>query len=247
MFKKIVLFIFCLFTIKVFAQDKITHLLDNIQQKLTWDTSKESLLVYINTMDKMLIEKPNPYTSYWNAYAKYLLYFEYNLKNEDENKKAEQTLEEALKLIEKIQNKTSEHYALLSLLGGLQLNFTNSLMLPFKASLVGKNAKKAIELNPKNIRAYLALGIYDYYTPKMYGGMKITEENLKKAVALTEKIDPNPLAPDWGKSDAFLYLVKFYNYEKKFDDAKKYLDEGLKLYPNFELLKKMKVKLEKNG
>jgi tetratricopeptide (TPR) repeat protein len=119
--------------------------------------------------------------------------------------------------------------------------------LPFKASVVGKNAKKAIELNPKNIRAYLALGIYDYYTPKMYGGMKITEENLKKAVALTEKIDPNPFAPDWGKADAYLYLVKFYNYEKKFDDAKKYLDEGLKLFPNFELLKKMKVKFEKNG
>lgn len=245
MYKNIFLFfVCCLSTFRVVAQNKNTHVLENIQQKLTWNTSKESLLVYINTMDKMTSEKPNPYTNYWNAYAKYLLYFEFNLKNEEENRKAEQTLEDAVKLIEKIPNKSSEHYALLSLLGGLQLNFTSTLMLPFRASNVGKNAEKAIELNPTNMRAYLALGIYDYYTPKMYGGMKVTEKNLKKALSLPDKADPNPFAPDWGRADAYLYLVKYYKYEKKITEAKKYLEDGLKLYPNFELLQKMKAKLE---
>lgn len=245
MYKNYTLFLVCcLWAFRVGAQNKNTQVLENIQQKLTWNTSKDSLMLFIQTMDKMTSEKPNPYTNYWNAYAKYLLYFEFNLKNEEENRKAEQTLEDAMKLIEKIPNKSSEHYALLSLLGGLQLNFTSTLMLPFRASNVGKNAEKAIELNPTNMRAYLALGIYDYYTPKMYGGMKVTEKNLKKALSLPDKSDPNPFAPDWGRADAYLYLVKYYKYEKKITDAKKYLEDGLKLYPNFELLQKMKAKLE---
>ena len=86
MYKNYTLFLVCfLWAFRVGAQNKNTQVLENIQQKLTWNTSKESLLVYINTMDKMTSEKPNPYTNYWNAYAKYLLYFEFNLKNEEEN------------------------------------------------------------------------------------------------------------------------------------------------------------------
>jgi tetratricopeptide (TPR) repeat protein len=244
MFKNLIIFACCLFTFQVVAQNKNSRLLESIQQELTWNTSKDSLLVHIKTMNKMTDEKPNPYINYWNSYAKYLLFFRYNLKNEEENKIAEQTLEEAVKLIEKIPNKTSDHYALLSLLGGLQLNFTSILMVPFRAANVEKNAKKAIELNPNNMRAYLAYAIYDYYTPKMYGGMKVTEENLKKALSLSDKIDNNPFGPDWGRLDAYLYLIRFYRSEQKIVEAKKYLEEGLNLFPKNVVLQKIKATLK---
>jgi tetratricopeptide (TPR) repeat protein len=244
MYKNLLIFACCLFAFRVVAQDKSTHILDKIQQELTWNTSRDSLLVHINSMNKMTNEKTNPYINYWNSYAKYLLFFQFNLKNEEEKKIAEQTLEEAAKLIEKIPNKSSDHYALLSLLGGLQLNFTSMLMVPFRAANVEKNAKKAIELNPKNIRAYLSYAIYDYYTPKMYGGMKVTEENLKKALSLPDKIDNNPFSPDWGRLDAYLYLIRFYRSEQKIVDAKKYLEEGLKLYPQNAVFQKIKASLK---
>jgi tetratricopeptide (TPR) repeat protein len=244
---KNLVFIISLFFLvfSVEAQKKTENVLTNIQSKLTWTTSKDTLLYYIKAMQELRNGKTNPHINYWEAYAKYLLYFEYDLKNEQEKEQAEKIIEEAIKLLEDIDKKTSEHYALLSLLGGLQLNFVNTLMLPFRASKVGKNAEKAIQMTPQNIRAYLALGIYDYYTPKMYGGMKVVEETLKKAIKLNDRYDPNPYSPDWGKQDAYLYLVKFYSYEKRKNDALKYLEEGLKLYPDFETLKKMRAKIEK--
>jgi len=235
--------VFLLFSVK--AQKKTDNVLTNIQNKLTWTTTKDSLLYYIKAMQELQNGKTNSHINYWEAYAKYLLYYDYDLKNEQEKEQAEKTIEEAIKLLEDIDKKNSEHYALLSLLGGLQLNFVNALMLPFRASKVGKNAEKAIQMAPQNIRAYLALGIYDYHTPKMYGGMKVVEETLKKAITLNDKYDPNPYSPDWGKQETYLYLVKFYNYEKRKNEALKYLEEGLKLYPNFETLKKMRAKIEK--
>ena len=81
MFKNLIIFACCLFTFQVVAQNKNSRLLESIQQELTWNTSKDSLLVHIKTMNKMTDEKPNPYINYWNSYAKYLLFFRYNLKN----------------------------------------------------------------------------------------------------------------------------------------------------------------------
>lgn len=227
-----------------FSQRKEATVLLNVQEKINWQTSKDSLIDYIKAMEQLQTGTPNPYLNYWEAYAQYLLYFEFDQKNPEEKAKAEKAVEAGLKLLNEVKNKTADHYALLSLLGGLELNFTNTLMLPFRAAKVGKNAETAIEKDPTNPRRYVALGIYDYYTPKMYGGKKVAEANLKKALTLNEKSDPNPYSPDWGKPEAYLYLVKFYRYTKQMDNAKKYLDEGLSRYPDFAILKGMRKKLE---
>ena len=86
--------------------------------------------------------------------------------------------------------------------------------------------------------------IFPESLPQLVRLLGCIRENLKKALSLPDKSDPNPFAPEWGRADAYLYLVKYYKYEKKITDAKKYLEDGLKLYPNFELLQKMKAKLE---
>jgi tetratricopeptide (TPR) repeat protein len=244
--KKTILLAFLMNSFGLLAQNQASHLMQNIQEKISWKTSKDSLEFYIHAMEEMKAKKPNPYLNYWHAYAKYIRFSKFNLKNKDESEKAERTLEEAVTLIEEIPSKTSDHYALWSLIGGLHLNFSNTLMLPIKAAKVSKNAEKAIELNPKNIRGYVALGIYDFFTPKMFGGMKIAEQNFKKALSLSDKIDPNPYAPTWGKEDAYLFLIKFYIAEKRIPEAKKYLSEAIKLYPNVEMFKNIQTKLTKD-
>lgn len=227
-----------------FSQRRETNILKNVQDKLNWQTPKDTLIDYIKAMEQLQSGTTNPYLNYWEAYAQYRLYFEFNQENSGEKQQAEKAVAAGLKLIDEVKNKTADHYALLSLLGGLELNFTNVLMLPFRAAKVGKNAETAIEKDPTNPRGYVALGIYDYYTPKMYGGMKVVETNLKKALTLKEKNDPNPYSPTWGKPEAYLYLVKFYRHAKQMDSARKYLNEGLAHYPDFDLLRSMRKKLE---
>lgn len=227
-----------------FSQRKEAAVLQNVQEKINWQTPKDSLIEYIKAMEQLQTGTPNPYLNYWEAYAQYLLYFDYDQKKPDEKEQAKKTVAIGLKLLDEVKTKTSEHYALLSLLGGLELNFTSTLMLPFRAAKVGKNAETAIEKDPSNPRGYVALGIYDYYTPKMYGGMKVAEANFKKALTLNEKNDPNPYSPTWGKPEAYLYMVRYYRYAKRPEDALRYLNEGLELYPDFEMLKKTKKKLE---
>lgn len=205
------------------------------------------MLSYIGTMRRLGGATPDSNLNYWAAYARYLLCFALDSKNPEEKRQEEAAINEGLDLLEEIKDKNSDHYALLSLLGGLDLNFTNAMMLPFKGMSVGSKAKTAIEKDPTNPRAYVALGIYDYYTPKRYGGMKIAEDNFLKALSLKVNNTPTPYSPNWGHPEAYLFLVRYYRYAKRPDNALRYLNEGLKHYPDFELLKRMKKKLESPG
>ena len=214
--------------------------LENVQKRLNWITPKDSLTNFIEKMELIRKKQENPYLIYWEAYAIYLLSAQKFL---GESKKIEESIEKGIELIEKIKNKNSEHYALLALLQGLEINYSSAVTTPFKAAADEANARKAIKLDPSNLRAYYALAMKDYYTPKMFGGGKIAEENFLKAISLDDKSDSNPYAPDWGKTDAYRYLIWFYKKNDQLDKAKKCLDEALSKYPDNKSFKAIQSKL----
>lgn len=211
----------------MFAQQAPANALDHIQTKLASNPTLDSLLALTASLDRARAAKPNAYYSYWEAYVQYRLTFAYAA----DRKGAEKAVNKGIELLEAIKSKNSEHYALLSLLQGAQLEFASAVAVPFKATAVTANARKAIELDPNNLRGYLALAVCDAYTPKLYGGGKLVEENLKKAISLPPKTDVNTYAPDWGQGTAYWHLAKFYKDAGKLDLAKQYATEGAAKYP----------------
>ena len=199
-------------------------------QKITWKTHKDSLQKIIKYMNNH--PSNDYYYLYWNAYAHYMDYFNYKLTITAEEKKAQQCLDQASKSLSKISKSNSETLALQSLIDGLKLNFTNIFLLPIKAGKVGKLAERAIELDPKNPRAYYALAIYDFYTPKMYGGRKQVESNLVKAISIPTIIPENTKDPQWGITESYLFLIRFLKEENQKPKAQQYLQEAKSKFPD---------------
>ena len=224
---------------RVLAQAPGQNVLTNIQQKITWQTPTDSLQLLTKDLDQLRAEKPNPYLNYWGALAQYHLYF----RADKDKARAEEALTKGIELLEAIPTKNAEHYALLSLLQGLNLEFANFLTIAFKAKTVKENAEKALALAPDNLRAHYARGINDHYTPKQYGGGKVAATHFLKAISLPDKPDPNPYAPDWGKADAYSYLVLSYKAAGKTELARQYATEGLSKYPNHARLRGLMAKL----
>lgn len=112
------------------AQTGSVAVLADVQRRLTWSTPTDSVQRLATALDQLRAQKPNPYLSYWGAFAQYHLYFRYG----QDKQRAEQALEKGIELLEDIPSKTAEHYALLSLLQGLNLEFASFLTVAFKAS-----------------------------------------------------------------------------------------------------------------
>lgn len=179
-------------------------------------------------------------SKYWKAYTYYYEAIFY-LRGEDK-KIAPKKLEAGIAILEKMPDKNSDDYALLSLMQGFSIQFAGEMAATI-SSQARKNVDKAIKLDKNNTRAWFVRGSQDYYTPKMYGGGEVAEESLKKAIELPDKNKNNPYLPTWGKSQAYGLLVSFYLTNKRLPEAKKVLAEGLKLFPNDYMLKKNEKKL----
>ncbi|UOQ66877.1 hypothetical protein [Hymenobacter volaticus] len=177
------------------AQTRSQDVLTDIQRKISWHTSLDSLRLMAKTLDDLRATKPNAYLNYWGAYTQYHLYF----RAAQNKTQAEKHLVKGIEMLEAVPTKTAEHYALLSLLQGLNLEFASFLTVVFKANTAKDNAEKAVALAPDNLRAHYARGVNDFHTPKQYGGGKVAIAHLKKAIAAPEKPDPNPYAPTGAK------------------------------------------------
>ena len=98
---------------------------------------------------------------YWKGYALYYNSVAY-LKNR-EAKKSNRELTQGIELMESIENKNSEDYALLSLLHSFSCLFTGYPMILETYEKCSDCAEKALELNKNNIRAYYVLANSDMY------------------------------------------------------------------------------------
>lgn len=195
----------------------------------------DSLNQVIYEIEKHNPQSKNRYLSYWQAYAifnKALV-----LAAAKEKKKAEKENKKALDILEKIENKTSEDYALLAVCYNYSISFASFIKVPSLSSKTKDIANKAIGMDDKNLRAYLVMGINDFFTPKIFGGQKQCEAYFLSAISLADKNSENEYDPSWGKSDAYYYLIRYYLSKNDEVNAIKRMKEALKLYPDNNRLK----------
>jgi hypothetical protein len=158
-----------------------------------------------------LLEKNKTHESfYWQAYINYQL----ALKTFKENKNESQELSNRAKeILKNMDAKSSEDFALESMISGFSINFASFYEVASIANDAKRFANQAISLDSTNMRAYLALGINDFYTPAMFGGMKNSEELFKKSLALSAFSESRSI--NWGKELAQDFLNKFYEKKKQ--------------------------------
>jgi tetratricopeptide (TPR) repeat protein len=174
-------------------------------------------------------------TDYWMAYSQYFRAI-YLLKTGD-NEGSREKVEAGIERLKSIKTKSSEDYALLSVMRSFSIQFVDNVMKQGMLSgQVRDEARKAIRLDDQNLRAYYALGSIDFYTPKEYGGVQEAEKLLLKAVSLEEQQAEGNDLPTWGKDFAYQMLVSLYLKNNDPAQAKRYWEEAHRLYPDNEMI-----------
>jgi len=188
------------------------------------------------------IHKTNPshIVTYWRAYTQY--YLAIFLSQQNEKDAAEQAIDTGITWLDNNESKNAEDHALLALMKGFSIQF-KGMRSVFISSEIKSHIKKAISLDPENIRVLFVAGNNDFYTPKLFGGGKNTESYLRKAIHASDQKLPNPYLPSWGKKKAYELLVKYYAKEKDWPKAKSALQDALSLFPEDYTLQKLASKM----
>jgi len=241
---KLMLFCSLLISIQIVRASNDT-IFNDVQQRIYnaflscfQTNSPENLLALEGALSA---SKTSPMRNYWIAYTGYYKTLFY-LKT-DNREESSKTLEKAIIAIDTVKNKNSELYALTAFLQSfsMQYNRGNAQEL---FSKINQNAEKAIELDSTNVRAWYILGNNDMYVPVAFGGGRKCEKYFLKAISLPEQSIPDKTMPSWGKSEAYSALVGYYIGNENFDNAIKYLSEGLVLYPDDYMLNQHKETLK---
>lgn len=250
--KFVILFVLGIVALSYSAQARETSsdtLLNNIQNKIygaflaSFDRGNTEQLRDIE--EKLAAYTPQNFLiKYWYAYAKYYESV-YNIKM-GEKKMSEKNIKEAIEIMEEIDVESSERYALLAFAQSFSIQFSNGMAAGIVSSKVKKNARKAVELDTTNLRAWYVLASNDYYTPEQYGGKQHTEEYLLKAISLEEQNLENPYMPSWGKKDAYSLLISYYMEKEQMDNARIYVEEALIKYPDNYMINQYAEKIKKN-
>ena len=235
---KLIFLLLCISLIGISPQNQekksLQYLLEEAFTTCITTKSDQPLEEMVTILTSDLEQEDTISTRYWLSYAYYyqaLFTGEIN-KNE---KSAERLVDIAISLL-KPSDKDSESLALLSLQTGYSIRFKSYFSMMNLGQDSKEYAKRALETNANNLRAYYAIALNNFYTPKIFGGGSDVEFYLKKALSLTETTkDENQ--PSWGKESVYELLVKHYQKEEKGSLANKYLTEGLELYPDSKLLK----------
>lgn len=132
----------------------------------------------------------------------------------------------------KINKDFADGYGLLSSMYGEKMGIQ-----PWTGIMYGSRSstliRKAIQLEPENPRLYMVQGTSAMFTPEKFGGSKERAKELYlKAAELFKTDNPEPIMPDWGKSDIYAWLgqleMKLGNYEQTII----YYEQALKIDPN---------------
>lgn len=231
------------------AQKKNESFLNNIQKKIddAYLACSSSGDVNKLTLIRNNLGKPpkNNIVNYWIAYELYSEATFYLGKGD--RKKSQNSMNEAISLLEKEDKKNAESYALLALVQSYSIQFTSGMSAGMLSNKVKSDANNALKLDSNNIRALYVLASNDYYTPVQFGGKQKVEEYLKKAISLKSQNVVNPYLPSWGKEECYILLINYYIDSKKYEEAKKYLTEGVKLFPNSDKIRHYEEILNKHS
>lgn len=232
----------------ILGYQQVDTLLNHIEQKIAVAFAKGNVSKTDNDLADLKVSlldlnkrKSNSIVAYWYSYACY--YHSILLMISNDLKKSEDVLDEGIDMLDDIDPKTSEHYALLALMKSLSIRFAPGIRAPFISASVKSNAEKAVELDSLNLRAYYVLGSNDFYTPEQYGGGKKAEVYFVKALKLKNQSVKNPYLPSWGKNLTYELLIRLYIKKENYAEAKRYFQEAIKLYPSDYQLNQLASKL----
>ncbi len=221
-----------LFTSNSYAQKNYQKAIKSayLEALLIKEEGTASLQKIHKNLDKLIIQdKLNLCLTYWLAYDEYYLAKYYELREKEEL--AESLLEKAINRLDALEEKSSEDYALLSLLQSAYLKYCNFSRISL-AKKMAKNCQKALTLEPNNLRANVVWGIIDLARPKIFGGRKEGEKFLLNALEnLSEQTLSSEILPSWGKEEAYETLIKYYIKVKRLDEARDYIKELETYYP----------------
>ncbi len=183
---------------------------------------------------------------YWTAFTHFRrsIYFAYN-RNANEDK-AKTAAEQALTILDAIEDKNSEDYALLGYIKGFTLQWKSVLAMAKQSSMTSKWVKLSVEMDDRNPRAQFAFGNNNFYTPGIFGGGKKADEYLTRALALYKESIPNPLMRSWGMDEAYQILIRTKLKADKKSEAKSLLAEALERFPDHRNLQKLRVDMDKS-
>jgi hypothetical protein len=223
-------------------------LLANIQQKILnafveakMENNDKKLLSIEQELLDRYSKGNNSIVVYWYSYACY--YHCILFLTENDNKKSEQMLKAGIKQLDELKLKNSEHLCLLALMESLSIKFAAGMQAPFISKSARQDVDKALQLDSLNLRAYYVLGSSDFYTPEQYGGGKKTDIYLKKAISLKDQSVSNPYLPSWGRNMAYELLIRHYIKKQQWEDAKKYYQEAITLFPNDYMINQLSGQL----
>ncbi|WP_430612979.1 hypothetical protein [Flavobacterium sp. JP2137] len=157
--------------------------------------------------------------AYWKSYLYYnkSLYFKNILNDEPAAKEnIQHALEQRLK-----GAATSEDYALIAACYAFSIQFADRAAWGGIATKVEECAKKALALNPNNIRAYYALASHHFYQPKGNGSWAKAEEYALKGLRCKTGVETGFYSPHWGKMHLYELLLQLYRVENRAEDAAK--------------------------
>ncbi|WP_424001505.1 hypothetical protein [Maribacter sp. IgM3_T14_3] len=189
------------------------------------DKNIEVLSVLENKLKEEYDKNKTSLAMYWKAYIKYATARYYDEVGKKKNTKNE--ILKGIEILEGIENKNSDDYALLGMLQGFAIKYLKNQDVILYNIKAKKNINKALKLDSTNVRAHYVAANHDLYTPKEFGGGKIVEKHLNDAISIALTDKKNSFAPTWGKMESYLLLVDYYIQK---DDLEKASDlrEALK-------------------
>jgi len=202
---------------------------------------EDLLSSHIQQLEGVFSRESSDITAYWLAYGYYQQAIYFTASEDDDA--AEEVVDKGIELLEDRKNLDAEGHVLLGSLLSFSIRFS-----PLSAYGLSKKANKhyqtALKLDPKNLRAYLNLGKSDYYKPKQYGGGKMVEEHLLKALTMPDQTAQYAHAPCWGRDEAYYFLIQYYQREDRTQDAMSTAQQASKKYPYHSGIKRLMAKME---
>ena len=193
-------------------------------------------------LDELAAANPQNLVIYWKSYLSYYTAIYYSQVGD--KAKSEKEIMSTVEQLEDMEGKNAEDYALLCMAKSYSIQFLSSFKAAIASGKVKDYGKKALSIDPQNLRAYYVLGSNDYYTPEQYGGGKKVEEYLLKALEQPDQAVENPYLPSWGREETYEMLIKFYIKKENWDKAKAKHDEATERFPDSYQIAMLESELE---
>lgn len=201
------------------------------------------LLKLCNELKELSTTEEQGIIIYWRSYLQFYSSIYFLKKGEREI--AEKEIDKGIDLLNEIQKKNSEDYALLAMLQGFSVQFKGAKARHVSDEIKG-NTKQALTIDSTNLRAHYVYANNLFYSPEKNSRGSEIERHLLKAISLPAQKVQNSCLPSWGKEESFEMIIKLYLKEEKWNLANKYYQEAIKEFPESYTIKQLSGKLVGN-